>query len=136
MLNALFVITDEIWQCAILLRLLVTLLVCLDPALELIWHFIHGSLWVNGARILSIQDLINHVAHILFASQNWNHVATAIRVPASPLEIFGIDPFQIIANIWLWVIVAQLDLNTDHKGELLPPGIISGAICNVGFSPG
>ena len=80
------------------------------------------------------QNIIQHFIKLVRACQYRLLVTTTIRVPATPLECFGVYAFEVIANIRLRVVVAQLDFNADNERHLLPTLVVGSAICDICFS--
>ena len=57
-------------------------------------------------------------------------------MPASPLEIFGIEASEIITYIWVWMVIANLDLTAHNKIKRLPAVVISRSVGDIRFCSG
>lgn len=131
-----FIILDPVWKRSLLLGSLVAFPVLIKPGGEALRHFLDLVVGIDQLTTLVIHELTDHILDLIFSRQYWNHVTPTVRMPASPLEIFRIEASEIITYIWVWMVIAHLDLTANYKIKGLPAVVISRSVGDIRFCSG
>ena len=95
---------------------------------------------MNAIHRFTAQYLLGVLGNLLIGLEDGGHIAAAMGMPPGELEVLGVLPFQLVADVGEWVrlavtpfagmVVTQVNLYPHHEVQVLHPLRIC---CAIGY---